>query len=233
MPQIVRAYNLPPEPFIERYLEWEGRQRYNADDERSMGGTALRANPWDVISPRDLTAMKMGVSRAWIDRLVRGKYSYIHFDRADSLLCALHQFDAWWHDPVLRELYYGVNLRLLDEARPTHQRRRSGGPQRQVNYLRIKELYEAGVPRSEIMEQTGATKAQMDHAVKIHNLNDWKIQGQNSLRTFDWAEALRLHEEENLTWVEVADRLGVKVTTVRKAMERVRRGEHPLIPQAA
>lgn len=223
-------FRLPVEPFRDLVIDWlvrQGEDYYNPSHLRAAESDARQARPpWAKISARDYLAMQTGNSRSWIDKLLEGRSQWISFDDADKLMQAMNRTYEW----VRSDVYHAVNLKKLDRMHPLQLRRHSGGARRQVSYHNIAALYRAGVSRAEIMERTGCSSNQLDRVVKHYGLSGREHDGKNGVpRSFDYAEALRLHDEEDLTWVEVATRLGVDVRTIYQGMRRVRHGEAELV----
>lgn len=223
------SYYLDPEPFRLRLIEWlAGHERYESRHEPIQTGRPQ----WARISPAEYIAVHMDVSLSWVHKFLEGRQVVLHFDTADRLMCAMNVAHEWLTNPIFREIYESVDLALLDKRKPTTRRRHFGGAQRQVNYQQIVMLFKAGMSRQEIMERTGCSKSQLERCLAVEGLRRNQLGLAGRQRKLNYAEAKRMHDEEGLTWAEVARRLGVDVRTVYQAMRRVRRGEQILETEA-
>ena len=182
------------------------------------------------LGPIECLAERMEVDRSWLEKLSRGEYEWISFDKADRLMCAMNYVHEWLHHPE----YQGFNLKRLDKIRPITTRRHGGGRVAKWNTALAIQLFKAGTPYEEIAEKVGVDVKTVREMMSLRGLTEKNQLGFRArARTYDYAEAMRLHEEEGLNWVEVADRMGVKANSLRAAMNRVKRGEQELGKEAA
>lgn len=201
-----RTGYVPAAPIAERVAEWISNHVEDKDPEK-MG-------------PIEYLAQRLDTDRSWIEKLARGEYERIAFDKADRLMCAMHAVHEWIH----HQTYQEFDLKKLDALRPIHTRRRGGGRKRKVSYTKIAYLFQAGMSREDIRKETGATRHQVERALAVEGLRRNQLGLTGRQRSFNYAEAKRIHDEENLTWVQVADRLDVNVKVLYQAMRRVRQG---------
>jgi len=100
----------------------------------------------------ELSMMVFGTKQnQFVERLMRGLTQRVSFDHADFVFCKLGI--SWSDDPELWEAYQAIDLRMLDFAAPTTERRKAIASR----YLRIVWKTEAGRSAKQTAALTGVS----------------------------------------------------------------------------
>lgn len=201
---------LPVEPFrrlVERFIEQNSRSTEGDLDDAAM------------YNPINQLADATGITTRSITR-IRRESQWIEFDTADKIVCAVAGGQLWQQDPELRELYYAADLVSLDQAKPTMTRRHGGGLKAQWSTSTADALKRRGASNREIAEYIG---------VPLHAIEGYfSRHGKTKPRKWDYAEGLRLFDEEGWTAKQIAAKFGIHERTVYTTLWRIKNGRQHL-----